>query len=109
MSAPLAAIGMLWGESNPMPGSWLTTASRPIRGADGALEGVIAAAVEAPYFEQLWRGIDLGAEGAVALFRRDGVLMMRSPHDEQSVGKVFTSLPLFTEHLERITRFLRLA
>ena len=82
-------------------GSWLTTASRPIRGADGALEGVIAAAVEAPYFEQLWRGIDLGAEGAVALFRRDGVLMMRSPHDEQSVGKVFTSLPLFTEHLER--------
>lgn len=82
-------------------GTWLISASRPLRSASGSVVGVIVAAIEPPYFEQLWRNIDIGAEGAVALFRRDGVLMMRSPGDDAAMGKTFPDIPLFTTHLPR--------
>lgn len=80
-------------------GTWLISASRPLRSASGELTGVIVAAVEPPYFDTLWRDIDLGAGGAIALFRSDGLLMMRSPIAEQAMGKFFSAQPLFTEHL----------
>lgn len=80
-------------------GTWLISASRPLRSASGELTGVIVAAVEPPYFDTLWRDIDLGAGGAIALFRSDGLLMMRSPIDERAMGKFFSTQPLFTEHL----------
>lgn len=80
-------------------GSWLISTSRPLRSANGELTGVIVAAVEPPYFDTLWRDIDLGAGGAIALFRRDGLLMMRSPVDEQATGRIFSTLPLFTKRL----------
>ncbi|MDI1273922.1 PAS domain-containing protein [Polaromonas sp.] len=82
-------------------GTWLISASRPLRAANGVFAGVIVAAVEPPYFDRLWRGVDLGAGGAIALFRRDGVLMMRSPMDDATMGKTFPDLPLFSEHLPR--------
>ncbi|WP_397409637.1 PAS domain-containing protein [Polaromonas sp.] len=82
-------------------GSWLISASRPLRAANGSFAGVIVAAVEPPYFDRLWRGVDLGASGAIALFRRDGVLMMRSPMEDAVMGKAFPDLPLFSEQLPR--------
>jgi PAS domain S-box-containing protein len=82
-------------------GSWLISASRPLRAANGSFAGVIVAAVEPPYFDRLWHGVDLGAGGAIALFRRDGVLMMRSPMDDAVMGKAFPDLPLFSEQLPR--------
>lgn len=85
-------------------GTWLISASRPLRAANGAFAGVIVAAVEPPYFDRLWRGVDLGAGGAIALFRRDGVLMMRSPMDDNVMGKAFPDLPLFSEQLPRSTQ-----
>lgn len=82
-------------------GNWLVSASRPLRGPGKSVTGVMVAAVEPPYFEALWRGIDLGPSGAIALFRRDCVLMMRSPAEEASKGKTFPALPLFTQHLPK--------
>lgn len=78
-------------------GTWLISASRPIQTSSGAFFGVIVAAVEPPYFDNLWRGINLGEGGAIALFRKDGVLMMRSPMEESAMGKAFPDLPLFPE------------
>ncbi len=78
-------------------GTWLISASRPLRGADGALAGVIVAAIEPPYFERLWRAIDLGPGSAIALLRDDGTLMMRSPMDDAAMGKTFPNIPLFAE------------
>ena len=80
-------------------GRWLMTMARPLRAADGSLRAVVGAAVEPPYFEHLWHGIDLGDTGAVSLYNRDGQLLMRSPADETLLGKDFSSLPLFTRHL----------
>ena len=48
--------------------------------------------------------MDLGAGGAIALFRRDGVLMLRSPMDDTVMGKAFPDLPLFSEQLPKSTQ-----
>jgi PAS domain S-box-containing protein len=80
-------------------GGWLISVSRPLRDGQGKVTGVIVAAVEPPYFNKLWREIDLGPDGAVAMFRRDGVLMMRTPIDDAAMGKSYAGSVLFTEHL----------
>lgn len=53
-------------------GSWLISASRPLPLRDGRFAGIVVAAIEPPYFDQLWRTVDLGDGGAIALLRRDG-------------------------------------
>ncbi len=78
-------------------GTWLLSASRPLHTRGEKFSGVIVAAVQPPYFDKLWRGIKLGEGGAIALFRRDGTLMMRSPMDDAAMGKAFPHLPLFSE------------
>jgi PAS domain S-box-containing protein len=80
-------------------GHWIMTVSRPFRDAEGRLRGVITAAVEPPYFEELWGRIDLGEGGAVLLFRRDGQLLMRSPPHPALLGTGFAELALFREYL----------
>ncbi|CAN5716440.1 hypothetical protein BH11PSE7_BH11PSE7_03200 [soil metagenome] len=80
-------------------GGWLISVSRPLRDGKGKLTGVIVAAVEPPYFDKLWREIELGPDGAVAMFRRDAVLMMRSPMQDAFMGRSFANSALFTQHL----------
>lgn len=80
-------------------GKWLLSASRPRHDALGNFTGVIVAAVEPPYFDALWRDIDLGPNGAIAMLRKDGLLMMRSPHEENAMGKSFAQVPIFSEQL----------
>ncbi|MRD49723.1 PAS domain-containing protein [Caenimonas koreensis DSM 17982] len=80
-------------------GSWLMSAARPWRDADGRIKGVIVAAVEPPYFDKVWREIDLGADGAIALYSRDGILMMRSPLAAAELGQDMSRQALFTSYL----------
>jgi PAS domain S-box-containing protein len=82
-------------------GTWMMSVARPIRDRDGRVRQVIAGAVEPPYFEQLWRGIDLGPHGAIVLYNRNGQLLARSPADEAVLAKDFSSLPIFREYLPR--------
>lgn len=82
-------------------GTWLVSAARPLRAPDGGFAGIIVAAVEPPYFDKLWRSVDLGTDGSIALFRSDGVLMMRSPFDEAAMGKAFSGTRLFRELLPK--------
>lgn len=82
-------------------GTWMMSVARPIRDRAGSLRQVIAGAVEPAYFEELWRGIDLGPTGAVALYNRGGQLLARSPADQQALGQDFSSLPIFREYLPR--------
>lgn len=80
-------------------GQWLIPAARPLLSADGRFAGTIVASVNPLYFDQLWRSIDLGTTGSISLFRTDGVLMMRSPFHEPSMGKAFGSSLVFTSLL----------
>lgn len=80
-------------------GTWMMSVARPMRDADGSLRAVLVGAVEPPYFEQLWRGIDLGSDGAVALYSRSGQLLARTPANEALLGRSFSHLPLFRQYL----------
>lgn len=82
-------------------GTWIMVVARPMVDADGVVRQVIAGAVEPPYLEQLWRGIDLGADGAVVLYKRSGQLLARSPADAKLLGRDFSHLPVFREYLPR--------
>jgi len=76
-------------------GEWLMSASRPLQPSTGqGLQGFVVVALDPMFFEQLWRSINLGLDSSVAMIRRDGVLMMRSPYNESVMGKVHAELPL---------------
>jgi PAS domain S-box-containing protein len=81
-------------------GTWLISAARPLRAADGRFLGLVAAAVEPPYFEALWRSVNLGAGGSISLFQRDGTLMMRSPFVAGLLGQVAPDLRITEQSLQ---------
>ena len=80
-------------------GKWLISAARPVISEDGRIEGVMVAAIEPPYFDALWRQMDLGDDESVALLHRQGDLVMRSPFSEAAMGQNFANNPLFRDHL----------
>lgn len=81
-------------------GQWHMPLARAVR-ENGVVSQVLVAAVDPRHFEQLWRAIDLGATGAVVLYRRDGRLLARSPGDLKLMGQDFSHLALFREYLPR--------
>ncbi len=80
---------------------WLIPAARPLFAADGSFLGTIAASVNPLYFETLWKSIDLGADGSVALFHGSGMLMTRAPFDEPSMSKNFAGERFFQDILPK--------
>lgn len=71
-------------------GTWLVSASRPWQDRQGRLNGVLAAAIEPPYFNRLWQTVSVGDGGSISLFKRDGTLMMRSPFPGDVLGKNYS-------------------
>ncbi|HVE51766.1 MAG TPA: PAS domain-containing protein [Ramlibacter sp.] len=80
---------------------WMVNVARPIRAADGTLRGVLVGALEPAYFEQLWRGMDMGDTGAIALHHRNGTMLARTPAEPQLVGTDVSGTRLFREELQR--------
>lgn len=78
-------------------GWFLPVAHRLGRGA--RFEGLVVAAVQADYFEELYERIGVGDGDVIALFHRSGTLVARYPGGDQDVGKSFENLPLFAKQL----------
>src|SRR5579883_2795295 len=66
---------------------WAIALSRRITRPDGSFAGVVAGTIELRYFRQLFDGIDLGANGSVALLYNDKTLVMRKPYVEEAIGR----------------------
>ena len=81
-------------------GTWLIGAALPVRGEGGQFDGVIAAAIEPPYFDRLWSTLELGVGGSIALFMRDGTLLTRSPYQESAIGQSFAGRAEFLTRLK---------
>jgi diguanylate cyclase (GGDEF)-like protein/PAS domain S-box-containing protein len=84
-----------------LDGQWLIPSARPLLSADGSFMGTIAASVDPLYFDKRWQSIDLGDGGSIALLRRDGALIARSPFHEPSMGKSFGNNILFQDFLPK--------
>ena len=80
-------------------GQWLIAAARPLPSAGGTFAGVVVAGIDPPYFDNLWHALDLGDDGAVALFNRGGTLLMRSPFLDSAMGQSFAATPMFSQAL----------
>jgi signal transduction histidine kinase/CheY-like chemotaxis protein len=80
-------------------GAWVSLLMRPIRDSSGHLIGVVVGCLRLSYFEDFYRGVELGAGSAIMLHRRDGMLLARFPHVDDRIGGSFADLPPFTKVL----------
>jgi two-component system cell cycle sensor histidine kinase PleC len=65
----------------------------------GALGGVVAAMLSADYVQRFLSTLHVGEHSVIALQTIDGVMLVRQPYQETSVGKSVASTPLFREWL----------
>jgi PAS domain S-box-containing protein len=86
-NAPFIGVPLI----NRVNNEWTFTLSRRWEGPNGEFRGVALATFKIEYFEDLYRGLQLGEGRAVTLARRDGVLLARYPRVEDAVGKRFAS------------------
>lgn len=81
-------------------GTWFISVSRALPASDGQPSGVIVAAVEVDYFKRIWEQIDLGQNGSIALVKRDGTLLLRSPMTDDLFSRKFPFSPFFAARLK---------
>ncbi len=69
-------------------GTWVIYLARRVDSSSGRFLGIVAAAIDLSYFENLYRTLGIGSHGAVSLWRRDAMLLARYP-PLNGVGHVF--------------------
>jgi len=84
-------------------GTWFISVSRAARSASGQFLGVVVAALDPEQFGRHWQMPMPGNATSVALFNRDGVLLMRSPHQADAIGKSFHDTHAWRELVPRQT------
>lgn len=75
-AAPMGESGLFIGKPvlGKVSGRWTIQLSRRIDAADGWVLGVVVTSMDPGYFEEVYRGVALGAQGLVSLVGRDGVV-----------------------------------
>src|SRR5690349_1059819 len=79
--------------SEPVPnrgtGTWTIYLARTFAGPEREFLGLVLGAVELKYFEDSFKAVTLNPDSAIAMFRRDGVLLARHPHIDPSIGRSY--------------------
>lgn len=88
-------------------GSRTIAISRRLNGPNGTFGGVITAAIDAGYFEQLYSSIELGAGSEISLYMRDGTLLARQPHPDGTISSFAGPAPPDTPQPDAAARILR--
>jgi diguanylate cyclase (GGDEF)-like protein/PAS domain S-box-containing protein len=83
--------------------TWHVYLARKITGPNGEFLGAVSGGLELKYFENFFGSIALGADSAIALFRRDGVLLVRHPRREApgtsfAKGELFKNVLSHSDH-----------
>ena len=87
---------------NPATGRIVFTVSRRLSTPDGGFAGVVLAAIDASYFHDLYRSLNLSrgtSNGEIAIVRDDGSLLVRHPMGMTDIGTTLRDTPLFSTHL----------
>ncbi|HEX5320463.1 MAG TPA: ATP-binding protein [Stellaceae bacterium] len=71
---------------NKFTGAWVITLTRRIEASDGTFLGIVLGVVEVRYFEEFYRTIAINSGESVALFRRDGTVLVRYPRRDGAIG-----------------------
>ncbi|HEY4135174.1 MAG TPA: ATP-binding protein [Alphaproteobacteria bacterium] len=76
---------------------WIFNVSRRLVRSDGTFGGIVAAAIAVDRLTLLYNSLNVGEDGAVALFHRNGRMIARAPIDDRVLGSDLSSAPLFTQ------------
>ncbi len=69
--------------------------SRRLTAPNGSFAGVLTAALDPGYFENVYKSATRSEGMAISLLRDDGVMLARNPREEGFIGKSFLDRPLF--------------
>jgi PAS domain S-box-containing protein len=89
------------GRLSPVLGRWVFTVSRRFVKSDGSFGGIVAATIAVDRLAGLYDALNVGEDGLVTLFHRDGTVLARSPADERVLGQNLSSGPMFRDGLSR--------
>jgi len=70
-------------------GEWIVPASRAWRRPDGEIASIIVAPLSPRHFDHVWTVNEPMEERTTALWRDDGVVLIRSPFDARTIGGSF--------------------
>ncbi|WCS23746.1 sensor domain-containing diguanylate cyclase [Methylobacterium sp. NMS14P] len=92
-----AGLGLYIGRPivSRLTGERMLPFSRRINKPDGTFGGVVLGSVKLSYFTNLFSQIDLGRDGAINLYLRDGTRIMRHPFAEADIGVNIAGAPTF--------------
>src|SRR5579872_6257883 len=82
-----------------LTGQWEIYLSRRFEADDGGLIGFVVSTIQIDYFEQFYARLPLTGGGAFSLYRRDGMLIARYPHDDPKIGRTFVDTMNFSRLL----------
>jgi len=74
---------------------YLIPLGRRLSAPAGAFRGIIVATFVPDALRGVFRSADVGANGVVTVFHRDGIIVFREPSERNPIGEVATSEPLF--------------
>ena len=79
---------------------WMLLLSRRISAPDGSFAGVVVAQMRMAYFQNLFRGLDLGPTGNISLVTTDGIMLIQYPAtDKTFTGQDLGQRPVFLRFL----------
>lgn len=70
--------------------------SRRISTPDGSFAGIVVGTLRVNYFRKLFDGMSLGPGGTLTLVRTDGIIVMRRPYEDASIGRDISHSDSFT-------------
>lgn len=82
-------------------GSLIIPMSVRLSGPDGAFMGVMVAAIPPEEFQRAYDQVEMGPDGFISLYLRDGTLIARSPGIPSAIGGKYTRLTVFADGLHR--------
>jgi diguanylate cyclase (GGDEF)-like protein/PAS domain S-box-containing protein len=79
-----------------LSGVWVIPVSRRFNKPDGTFGGIVVAAINPRYFQDMYDRLELGNNSAVVLTTMGGTLLVRRPFVEANVGRDMTRTNIFS-------------
>ena len=82
----------------PAKGRYIMILSRPLESADGHFLGTVQAAIALDYFEEFYKRLKIGDHGLIGVVRQDGIVVLRHPIRDESLGLSVKDSAVFQKH-----------
>ncbi|MBB3214264.1 signal transduction histidine kinase [Herbaspirillum sp. Sphag1AN] len=76
-------------------GKWSLQMTRRINNPDGSFKGVVVASMDPSYFTTLYKDVDVGRLGAIAMIGTDGIVRVRHVGADDTLGKDASNTTFF--------------